>query len=103
MPSIAPELLRFGARVLRNVLKSAAADSQTRLRGPRVRRPSALGPATAKRCGKERLRGILQNELADDIQRGEPMTPVRLRERARRQCKDVPLPERSREAPEIAR
>ena len=41
--------------------------------------------------------------LADDIQRGEPMTPVRLRERARRQSRDVPLPERSREAPEIAR
>ena len=41
--------------------------------------------------------------LADDIQRGEPMTPVRLRERVRRQSRDVPLPERSREAPEIAR
>jgi len=30
--------------------------------------------------------------LADDIQRGEPITPVKLHERARRQSRDVPLP-----------
>src|SRR2546427_3660728 len=41
--------------------------------------------------------------LADDIQRGEPMTPVRLRERGRREAKDVPPLQRCREAPEIAR
>ncbi len=41
--------------------------------------------------------------LADDIQRGEPLTPVRLRERGRRAAKDIPPLQRSREAPEIVR
>ncbi len=41
--------------------------------------------------------------LADDIQRGEPLTPVRLRERGRRVANDIPPLQRSREAPEIVR
>ena len=76
-------------------------------------RPQLAGTFVALRAAELAARSLrdpqrrfvakVRELLADDIQRGEPMTAVRLRERARRQCKDVPLPERSREAPEIAR